>query len=209
MSTLFLSLPPLPFNPIDLDDIGVAMVAPLYVVQVDAGARYDINQAPIQGASAHLKEEEEIEGVIYNVIDEENDTNGDAEGDKQPTEKVEGVRHPYNLRRPRQPTFALYDNLNVIDDLDLDSSGKNSNVSTSTAEANTDAPEEVNDSFDVNLMQIIVAEKSRARTFGNVDNPRDKDKVRNMIYRYIVTQLIEHEEIAKHGKKAVEALMKE
>ena len=35
------------------------------------------------------------------------------------------------------------------------------------------------------------------------------DKVRNMYYRFMVTQMMEHEGIAKHGKKAVEALMKE
>ena len=35
------------------------------------------------------------------------------------------------------------------------------------------------------------------------------DEVRNMSYRFMVTQMMEHEGIAKHGEKAVEALMKE
>ena len=35
------------------------------------------------------------------------------------------------------------------------------------------------------------------------------DEVRNMLYRFMVTQMMEHEGIAKHGKKVFEALMKE
>ena len=35
------------------------------------------------------------------------------------------------------------------------------------------------------------------------------DEVRIMSYRFMVTQMMEHEGIAKHGEKAVEALMKE
>ena len=89
--------------------------------------------------------------------------------------------------------------------MDHESSSNDSNVSTGTA----DAPEEVEDSFDINLTQIPVVERSRKRTFGNEDKSRDMDKVRNKSYRYIVTQLMEHEGITKHGKKAVEALMKE
>ena len=71
-------LPPLPLNPLNLDDIDVAAVAPLPVVPVDVGARYDINQAPVQGAPAPLKEEEEIKGVVCNVIDNERDAIGAA-----------------------------------------------------------------------------------------------------------------------------------
>ena len=35
------------------------------------------------------------------------------------------------------------------------------------------------------------------------------DEVRNMFYRFMVTQMMEHGGITKHGEKAVEALMKE
>ena len=35
------------------------------------------------------------------------------------------------------------------------------------------------------------------------------DEVRNMSYRFMVTQMMEHEGIAKHSEKAVEAQMKE
>ena len=37
---LFLPLPPLPPNPIDLDDNGAAAVAPLPIILVDIGAGY-------------------------------------------------------------------------------------------------------------------------------------------------------------------------
>ena len=35
------------------------------------------------------------------------------------------------------------------------------------------------------------------------------DEVMNMSYHFMVTQMMEHEGIAKHREKAVEALMKE
>ena len=89
--------------------------------------------------------------------------------------------------------------------MDQESSSNDSNISTGT----DDTPEEVDDLFDVNLTQIPVAERSRERTFGNGNKLRDMDKVKNMSYQYTVTQLMEHEGIMKHGKKAVEALMKE
>ena len=72
-----------------------------------------------------------------------------------------------------------------------------------------DATFDVDDSFDINLTQIPVAEKPRERTFEKGDKPRDMDEVRNMAYRFMVTQMMEHKGIAKHGEKAAEALMKE
>ena len=35
------------------------------------------------------------------------------------------------------------------------------------------------------------------------------NEVKNMSYQFMVTQMMEHEGIAKHGEKAVDALMKE
>ena len=64
---IFLPIPPLPPNPLDLDDIDVAAVAPLIIVPVDIGARY-VPGAPAQGASAPVAEEEEIEGEVYDVV---------------------------------------------------------------------------------------------------------------------------------------------
>ena len=61
----------------------------------------------------------------------------------------------------------------------------------------------------INLTQIPVAERPRECTFEKGDIPRDMDEVVNMSYRFMVTQMMEHEGIAKHGEKAVEALMKE
>ena len=49
---MFLPTSPLPHRLIDLDDIDVTAVAPLPVVLVDIGAKYDINQAPDRGAPA-------------------------------------------------------------------------------------------------------------------------------------------------------------
>ena len=54
-----------------------------------------------------------------------------------------------------------------------------------------------------------MAERPRERTFEKGDKPRDMDEVRNMSYQFMVTQMMEHKGIAKHGEKAVEALMKE
>ena len=64
---MFLTTPPIPPNTYDLNDIDVAMVAPLPLPPVDVGARFDINQAPDQG-------------VVYDGIDEESDANGNTEG---------------------------------------------------------------------------------------------------------------------------------
>ena len=41
------------------------------------------------------------------------------------------------------------------------------------------------------------------------DKTRDIGEVKTMSYRFMVMQLMEHEGIAKHGEKVVEALMKE
>ena len=54
-----------------------------------------------------------------------------------------------------------------------------------------------------------MAERPRERTFEKGDKPRDMDEVRNMSYRFMDTQMMEHKGIAKHCEKAVEALMKE
>ena len=61
----------------------------------------------------------------------------------------------------------------------------------------------------INLMQVPVAERPQERTFKKADKPRDMDEVRNMSYCFMVTQMMEHEDITKHGEKAEEALMKE
>ena len=59
--------------------------------------------------------DDEIEGVVYEVPDDKHDANGITDG------KVEGAQ-PYNLRRQQPPTFESYDNLNGIEDLDLEPS---------------------------------------------------------------------------------------
>ena len=64
-----------------------------------------------------------------------------------------------------------------------------------------DATMGVDDSFDINLTQIPVAERPRDRTFEKGDTPRDMDEVKNMAYRFMVTQIMEHKGIAKHGDK--------
>ena len=179
---------PLPTIPLDLDDIDVAMVAPLQVVMVNVGAE-NVQGAPVQGVLVPPAEDEEM---YY-----ERGANGTAEGE------VKGSPR-YNLRRQQQPTFVSYNNPNRIEDLDLDLSSFDFSISI-----DDDATEEVYDSFDINLTQIPVSESSRERTFGNGDKPRDIDEVRNMSYQFMVTQMMKHEEIAKHGEKAVEALMKE
>ena len=194
---LFLPLPPLPPNPIDLDDIDLAAVAPLPVVLIDVGAGY-VQGPPVQGVPAPLEKEENIEGEVYEVIGDKSDANDDAEGEAKRAQC-------YNLQQPQQLTFASYDNPNGIEDLDLKSRSNDSNVSTSTA----DALEEADDSFDIHLTQIPATERSQERTFENRDKPRDMDEVRNMSYRFMVTQLMEHEGIAKHIEKAFEALIKE
>ena len=45
-----------------------------------------------------------------------------------------------------------------------------------------DATFDVDDSFDINLTQIPVAERPRERTFEKGDKTRDMDEVRNMSY---------------------------
>ena len=65
------------------------------------------------------------------------------------------------------------------------------------------------DPYHINLTQVPVVERPQERTFEKGDKPRDMNEVRNMSYRFMVTQMMEHEGIAKHGEKAVEALMKE
>ena len=44
-----------------------------------------------------IDEKEEIEGVVYDVIDEDSDANSNTEGDEQTPEEVEGEQRPYNL----------------------------------------------------------------------------------------------------------------
>ena len=60
-------------------------------------------------------DDNEIEGVLYKVPDDERDAYGTTDG------KVEGAQ-PYNLRQRQPPTFESYDNPNGIEDLDLESS---------------------------------------------------------------------------------------
>ena len=60
-------------------------------------------------------DDDEIEGVVYEVLDDEHDANGTTDGE------VEGAQ-PYNLRRQQPPTFESYDNPNGIEDLDLEPS---------------------------------------------------------------------------------------
>ena len=116
-------------------------------------------------------------------------------------EEVEVAQCWYNLwQGPRQPTSASYNNPNGIDDLDLGSTCNNSDNS-----ASVDASEEIDDLFDVNLMQTPVTEESRERTFEKGDKPRDISKVKNNSYWIMVAQLMEHEGIAKHGETAAEA----
>ena len=58
-------------------------------------------------------DDNEIEGVVYKVPDDECDANGTTTG------KVEGAQ-PYNLRQRQPPTFESYDNPNGTEDLDLE-----------------------------------------------------------------------------------------
>ena len=69
-----------PFLPLALDaveDIKVAAVAPLHVIQTDVGAE-NVQGAPDQRALAPA-DVEDIEGVAYEVIDDEHDDNSAAE----------------------------------------------------------------------------------------------------------------------------------
>ena len=61
--------------------------------------------APDQGAPTPPAEDKEIEGEVYEVIDNEHDANGTVEGE------VKGAPR-YNLRRQQPPTFASYNNPN-------------------------------------------------------------------------------------------------
>ena len=98
----------------------------------------------------------------------------------------------------------MYANPNGIEDVELESSSFDFSISI-----NDDATMEVDDLFDINLAQIRVTERPRERTFEKGVKPRDMNEVRNMSYQFMVTQMMEHESIAKHEDKAVEALMKE
>ena len=107
----------------------------------------------------------------------------------------------------------MYTNCNGID-ADLESSSSDFSVNIE------DTPDEVvaslhNSFYEgartgyINLTQIPVSERPQECTFEKGDKPRDMDKVKNMYYQLMVTKMMEHEGIAKHGEKAVEALMKE
>ena len=144
---------------------------------------------PVQGSLAPAPAEaEEIEVVACEVLDDKQD---------------EGAPR-YNLRRQPPPTFELYANPNGIEDVDLESSSFALSISITD-----DATVDIDDSFDINLTQIPVAERPRERTFEKGEKPRDMDEVKNMSYKFMVTQMMELKVIAKHGEKAVEALMKE
>ena len=69
---------------------------------VDVRARYNINQTHAnvldQGALAQFEEKDEIEGLAYDVIEDNNGANINAEGDEQPPKEVEGAQRRYNLR---------------------------------------------------------------------------------------------------------------
>ena len=112
--------PDLPiFLPLDLDgidDIDVAPVAPLRNIPADIGTE-NVQGAPDQGAPVQgvpdqgvpdqgalaAVETKEIEGVAYEIIDNEHDASGAAEG-----EIKEAPR--YNLRQQQPPTFESYAN---------------------------------------------------------------------------------------------------
>ena len=116
--------------------------------------------------------------------------------------------------------FESYNNPNGIEDLDLESSVdlESSTLDFSINIDDTTSDEEANvyesfyqstDPCHINLTQVLVAERPQELTFEKGDKPRDMDEVRNMSYRFMVTQVMEHKGIVKHGKKVVEALMKE
>jgi len=183
-----------------------------------------VNQgAPAANQGARAPADEEIEGVAYDVIesddedddlpvlqqDYESDSDSDDDDDEAPR---------YNLRRQQPPTFASYANPNGIEDVDLESESASSssdftiNIDADTAQSNVFA-QYYSPSGGIELMPLRTSkqpqEESQERTFEKGEKPRDMDEVKNMSYRFMVTQMMEHEGIAKHGEKAVEALMKE
>ena len=177
----------------------IAAVAPLQVIPADVGAEI-VQGAPVQGAPAPA--DFEIEGVAYKVIDGEHDDNGTTE------DEVAEAPH-YNLRQQQPPTFKSYAN-----HVDLESSSFDLSINIDDTPSNEEANVcksfyQSTNPYHINLIKVLVAERPWERTFEKGDKPKDMDEVRNMSYQFMVTQMMEHEGIAKHGEKAVEALMKE
>ena len=207
------------FLPLDLDaieDVDVATVAPLRVLLADVGAE-NVPGVAGQGAADQAAADQgvlapadkEIEGVAYEVIDGDDD-----DVDNNEVEATEAPR--YNLRRQQPPTFESYANPNGIHDVDLDLESSSFDFSINIDDTPDGQMASLHQSFyqgtaegHVNLTPVLVTERPREHTFEKGDKPRDMDEVRNMSYRFMVTQLMEHEGIAKHGEKAVQALMKE
>ena len=104
-------------------------------------------------------------------------------------------------------------------DLDLEASSSDFSINVDDAPDDKDSflQSHLFQSCSVNLSQILPqlqASKqsqghSQERTFEKGDKPRDMDKLKNMSYRFMVTQMMEHKGITKHGEKVDEALMKE
>ena len=100
----------------DADDVLVSE-APIDTDDVLLGNAddYEVTAQAARKCAVIHDDDDEIEGVVYKVPDEEHDANGIIDGE------VEGAQ-PYNLRRRQPPTFESYDNLNGIVDLDLEPS---------------------------------------------------------------------------------------
>lgn len=131
-------------------------------------------------AQSEVEEEKKIEGGVMMLLKRTVMLTVTKKATNRPLMKLKERNFTINYNGLRQPTFAPYNNPNRIDDTDLGSSSNDSNNSVSTDAEISDALEEADDFFDINLTQIPATEESRERTFAKGDKTRDISKVKKI-----------------------------